>query len=751
LLLVVTYRTELTDNPVLADLRQALAGDRTVRQTILVKALAPEEARHFTTLLLGEQHPSIPAIVEEAGGIPYFLDELAGQAQAETAENTGAPRKRLRLDQLLLERISRLPPDARRLLDVLSVARKPLPLETAQAAAGLGAGGDSALAMLYAGRLARPFGTGAFIEPHHDRIREAVEAALSPSSRTDVHRHLALTLEAHASGDAEQIAVHFQAAGDHERASHYAVLAAQEAVALAAFNRAVRLYQMAIELKGAGSADTADLLAKLGDAQANAGLGRKAADSYSAAANLDPVNGQELRRRAAEQLLRIGEIDQGLSVMNQMLGCMSWQKVRSAPAMVAWIALRKALLHFRGLRFRVRAEEEIPRDLLLRTDLAWAGFVGLSVADPIRAAYIQSHHILYALKTGEPRRIVRALTAEASLAGAWGMGTRYQHLMEVINHTPSLASAPGARCWQGLAKTVATYSLGRWAECRQEAEATEQAFTDERTGASWAWAGGSWELSIVRAVALLATTWAGEVRESQRRLQELLRDCDERGDFFARACLAILGDSHILHLVQDQPEAAKRELQNLKQRWTAARFPYVENSAGLSLAETALYMGRTEEAWSFFTRGTSPSKRALLHALPCIRINYRHLRARAAIALALKDPEEREGLLQIAGTEARSLRAEKQAHAAGFAHLILAALASVRDDKQVAVDALRKAEDRLDSAGMRLYVMMARLARGHLTPGEDGKALVQESESWAAQQGVRQPYRMIATFVPGVL
>lgn len=39
---------------------------------------------------------------------------------------------------------------------------------------------------------------------------------------------------------------------------------------------------------------------------------------------------------------------------------------------------------------------------------------------------------------------------------------------------------------------------------------------------------------------------------------------------------------------------------------------------------------------------------------------------------------------------------------------------------------------------------------GHLTPGEDGKVLVREGESWMAQQGVRQPYRMIATFVPGV-
>jgi tetratricopeptide (TPR) repeat protein len=97
-------------------------------------------------------------------------------------------------------------------------------------------------------------------------------------------------------------------------------------VALGGYNRAIRLYQTAIALGGADNASAAELLASLAYAQANAGLSQEAADSYSTAANLDYINAQELRRRAAEELLKAGEVDRALSIMGGMLRTLRWRK-----------------------------------------------------------------------------------------------------------------------------------------------------------------------------------------------------------------------------------------------------------------------------------------------------------------------------------------------------------------------------------------------------------------------------------------
>jgi hypothetical protein len=726
---------------VLADLREALVGAGVSHRRLAVEALAPQEARQFAVLLLGEEHPAISSVVDEAQGVPYFLAELVGRSQVEWVEGRPDRQQRPRLDHLLLERVEQLPADARRLLEVLSIARMPLPIETARAAAS--SPDSDALKILYGKRLARPFGTGSFIEPHHDRIREVVETAIAPGSRPDLHRRLALALEAR-DGDAEQMAVHFRAAGDVERSLHFAVRAAREAMTQAAFNRAARLYEMALDLAGGPSHKTADLLEKLGDAQANAGLGRKAADSYLAAAELSATDGKDLRRRAAEQLLRIGEVDGGLSVMSRIVGSLRWPRVHGSLAMLGWIVVRAGRLRLRGLGFRPRSELEIPREALLRSDLAWTAFLGFYFANPIRAVYIHSYQILDALKTGEPRRVVRALAAEAALAAMLGTSKRYHRLMAELNRVSDSIAGPAEHPWPCFAKTIAAFFLGRWAECRQEAEAAEQAFAVKGAGVSW-------ELAIVRTLGFAASMLAGDMRESQRRLDAQLRDSHERGDLFARGSFVLLGSSHVIRIAQDQPELGELEVQDLRRHWPAARLPLLDYNAGFALAEMALYQGKLDEAWAFFTQKASPYRRALLRGAPILRIFYRYLRARVAIALGRRSRDRHDGILRLAASDARALLAEKQIRARGMAHLVLAGLASVRGDMVATVEALRSAEHHLEAEGVRPHVMVARLVRGRLIAGEEGQALVSEAEAWAKAQGVRKPYQVSDVFAPGIL
>ena len=143
------------------------------------------------------------------------------------------------------------------------------------------------------------------VETYHDRIRETILARLTPSEREATHQRLALALETSPVLDPESLAVHYEAAGAPERAAAYAADAAAKAADALAFDRAARLYRVALELGTADEVAAQKLRVGLGDALANAGRGAEAARAYLAAADrAQSTENLELQRRAAEQLCR---------------------------------------------------------------------------------------------------------------------------------------------------------------------------------------------------------------------------------------------------------------------------------------------------------------------------------------------------------------------------------------------------------------------------------------------------------------
>src|SRR6266567_7448749 len=158
------------------------------------------------------------------------------------------------------------------------------------------------------------------LETYHDRIRQAVVASLDPAAVKDYHFRLAVALEAHGqTPDKETLAVHFREGGDLERAAGYAAEAASQATQALAFDRAVRLYRLALERPDSTQLSVPQLQMRLGDSLSNLGRGDEAAQAYLAGGEkaTDPVTRLELRRRAAEQLLLSGQVDAGLSVLRE--------------------------------------------------------------------------------------------------------------------------------------------------------------------------------------------------------------------------------------------------------------------------------------------------------------------------------------------------------------------------------------------------------------------------------------------------
>ncbi|MEJ7730519.1 MAG: AAA family ATPase [Polyangiaceae bacterium] len=326
LLLLLVFRSEhAEDSPLLAGTRHLRAGRAGTRHLELGE-IGDAEALEIAHHLLGGR-PRLEAqaasIAREARGSPFFLTELVRyEEERDERHAAGDPpsRRAVSLEQVLLTRVSRLPDDARRLLETLCIAGGPLPLAVAMRAAGLEITGPASLAALRAVKLARTHarGLGTEIEPFHDRIRETVADNLAERARRELAGHLAVELAA-SGADAETVLEQFLAAGDPERGAAFARTAADKAQESLAFDRAARLYAVAIELRG-GDAPW-PLLRAHAEALSFAGRGREAGAAWLAASRAAPDGAAtEDRRLAAEQLLKSGDEVAGTRLLREVCG-----------------------------------------------------------------------------------------------------------------------------------------------------------------------------------------------------------------------------------------------------------------------------------------------------------------------------------------------------------------------------------------------------------------------------------------------
>ena len=137
-------------------------------------------------------------------------------------------------------------------------------------------------------------------------------------------------------------------------------MAADQAAAALAFEHSARLFRVALELHQGTHAQAGVLWRKLGDALANAGRGKEAAQVYAKAAETaTAAETLELKRLASTQLLLSGEVEGGLALLRTLLRPLGLSMPRTARQ--AWLSLfwHRFLLKLHGLKFRKRDESQV--------------------------------------------------------------------------------------------------------------------------------------------------------------------------------------------------------------------------------------------------------------------------------------------------------------------------------------------------------------------------------------------------------
>src|SRR6266704_1955916 len=266
-----------------------------------------------------EGSEGVDAIVREAAGNPFLVEQLVHYLALLRPDGKAAA-SGVSLGDVLEARLAQLPSGARTLLETLALAGQPLDAAVARDVAGLREDERQLVALLQAERWLKATSSAERLELYHDGIRRALLARIDPARVPLMHLSLATAMEARRADDAETLYEHYLEAGQRERAQRCATQAAVKAGRALAFERAALFYRRALALTPEGGAEAAALYAQLGEALANAGRVRDAAEAYARAAALSsPSDALELRRLAGEQFLIGGRIQEGLDMLKSVL------------------------------------------------------------------------------------------------------------------------------------------------------------------------------------------------------------------------------------------------------------------------------------------------------------------------------------------------------------------------------------------------------------------------------------------------
>ncbi len=714
-------------------------------EELFVEQLTLEEAEDLARKLLGGGRGVAEAarsIALESHGNPLLLDELVHASLGEP--RAGRAAGSLTLHELIAGRVSLLPDDARRLLEIVAVAGEPLERSVALSAADLEARAAAVLPMLQANGLIRSYGMKGreVLETAHDQVRETVVRGLRPESAKAHHRRLAHALEAWGLADPEALALHFQAAEEPETAAEYVTRAARQASEALAFDRAARLYLVALNL-GPAEKETRALRVCLGDALANAGRGAESAEAYIAATRgASAAENLELRRRAAEQLLRSGHVDRGLAAIRDVLKAVGMKLSGGPKRALLSILLRRAWIRIRGLGFRERDASQISAEELMRIDVCRAVAEGLGIIDVIQANAYQARQLLLALRAGEPYRVARALAIEMGYSATGGGRTR-RRTEKLRKEMAPLVTRIGHPQVLGLATWASGFALyleGRWKSAQEVLERAEGMFRERCTGVAW-------ELDLAQFYSLRSLVFMGRFEELSRRLPSYIKDAQVRGDLFAETNLRARASYNVL-LAQDRPEKARQEIREMLARWSHRGYHLQHYYDLHGQSEIDLYEGDAKAAWTRVAAGWPAFARSKLLRNQILFLESAHLRARTAVA-AVAAGEIPERHLRVAERDARRIEREKMPWSDPLAQLIRASVAALRGDEPGAVAFLASAETGFEAADEGLYAAAARARRGELLGGPEGEKLRAEADAWMSKEHVANPARLCMLLAPG--
>ncbi|MBL8808775.1 MAG: AAA family ATPase, partial [Planctomycetaceae bacterium] len=352
----------------------------------------------------------------QTGGNPFLLTELTGCFDPNLDEFHATD-----IHDVLARKLAQLPAEAGPLLQVVSVAGQAIELQEAGAASGLDHSVEDVLTRMRNLRVLRV--VGAKIDTYHDRIRYAILDRLDASLKRSIHLNLAQVIErttggleptavaAIASGESPakwkdslprvyDLAYHFDAAGESQRALVYGLLAATQARSQFAIDVAAQQYALAQRHTQCAAENVQFQLARgHGEALIDMGAHEDAGKQLDEAKRLAkrPIEIAEVSGLHGELASRLGLVAESISHFENGIRILGTPVPKSLLGK-CWGILRESLVQvmhcWRPSELHKKlpnAESDLTNHLLARLEwslychnvvhLVWASMIGLNQAE----------------------------------------------------------------------------------------------------------------------------------------------------------------------------------------------------------------------------------------------------------------------------------------------------------------------------------------------------------------------------------
>lgn len=641
------------------------------------------------------------------------------------------------MGEIVGARFDRLTREERSLLEIVATAGGPVDRGVALAAAGLGERGRPDVMRLSEGHFVRATEIDGHpaVETYHDKIREVLLDRLPEERRRDCHGRLAGVMKALPNPDPEALFVHCSGAGDTGAAAGYAVIAADRAATALAFERACSLYEQALAL---GAPDAPAIHERLGQSLVNAGRGVASPTHFLEAARAkggDEAAAITLHRKAAEQLVRNGGIDEGIAAFDGVFRRFGLRMPRSTGE--ANLRLLKGLVRLllRGISFTARGPSEIPVNVHLRLDALWGACSALGVMDPPRASALAVQHLLEALDAGDPERIAHGLCHQAVLEAAIGgrfFNRRAEKLLAAADAIVADTTDSVLRGFALSAHGSVAWHQGRFEEGYRDSTEGVRIYSSEGKGTAFHRVAGE-------NYALSALSFLGDMKALADKRLESHRRAQGWGDGFGTALFQI-GQLNVVRLAEDAPELAIAEADAV-----SAGFPLRRYHHTIITVQAELYRGdvraakaRLDEAWDGLVRDG-------LLRLEFPRIELTYLRARVELGcLPSVDGYVARGLrLWKVGRMIKTLTRSDLLPAAPFCASVRAGVARAKGDREGMARWLREAAVGFHAAKMRLYEEAHWMALGEVEPCAEAEGAGERMK----ELGVKEPAKMAKMIV----
>lgn len=694
--------------------------------------LKQEEACDLARQLLrdaerGDGETVVQNVARECGGNPFFVDSLL--AYRELTQRTGATSLREVIGGFLAE----LNDEGRRIVRLLAVAAEPLPQGVTLEAANVRVERHAVFAKLRSLRLVRTSGVrdSDRVELYHDRIREIVQQNLAPTELRAIHEALADALSRSDGCEPEQLAHHYHAAGRLIDAGHYALLSAQRADGLLAFERAANLFRLAVECRP----DDVALRVRFAEALERAGRCTDAAHVFlECAAAASGAQAAALERGAARQLLFAGRVQDGLSLLRPHLKRLDLD-LPATPRTVKWRIARELVRVRVGSAHLAQASHaEVEPALLARIDAGISAVDGLTGGDPMLAASLMLQTLRLALKAREPARVAWGLAQFGLLRSSGGSDKAVAAGEELLVKAELLSRKvkdPELEVTLLVARSRAALATGDFVRALATAEACIQLFRGRSLK-------NSGLVAVAHNVSLFALDALGRLHQLRERAHARLLMAEAVGDLYSEVTARTYAAVAALGL--DDPTLGEQLLADAAKHFPSGTVLFQSWLLLRAQAMLDLYAGRPGAAWTRIEREWPLLERAHLLRVQFIRIFALRLRATAAVAALAKGELKGSGAA-FALRDASALERERRPFARAAASAVRGGLAAARGDGESAALEYTRAAAAYDEAAMPLEAACCRLRWA----GIEGNAQARtEASRQLRALGVKSPTQFAA-------